>query len=480
MSGDDVQARRTARNAAALGFAEVGGKAATFAYTVVAVRVLSQADFGAFVYAVSLALLVSPLPDWGFDKYMVRRGSRDRAMLPDLLGSVLVAKTGIALPAYTATVVFGALTRPTDTALLVLSLVTAATAIDLLADSERSAASVLQRQAAVAGVITLQRVLTAVLAMAALFMGTGVVGMAAAFLAGSVLGWVGNVLVVRWLGIRARLRAASWSSLRVAGRESGLLGLHSVLAMLLFRVDTIVIERLLDDEAVAAYGVAYRLVETVLFVSWSVTRATFPVMSERDDPRHARRAWERSIAAISTIYLPFGVVALVKGEAVLGLIFGAQYADAATSALQWLAPAPLLFAMAFLGGYSLIAINRVRVVAAASAIALVVNVGLNVLAIPHYGIAGAAMVTTVSIAAQILVLGILAASVMGVPSVPRALMPSALGAVLLALWLLLVDIHVLAAIAGGAPLFLAAWYGASRLWAPEQLRVVGALLPPRR
>ena len=62
-------------------------------------------------------------------------------------------------------------------------------------------------------------------------------------------------------------------------RAAAAIGLTSVFAVVLFRVDMTMLAAFEPNDVVGDYGAAYRLLEATLFVSWSVSSAVFPVFS---------------------------------------------------------------------------------------------------------------------------------------------------------------------------------------------------------
>src|SRR4051794_33783983 len=93
-------ARRTAANALVSAVAQVLGKVATLAWTLVATRQLTQQDFGAFSYILAIALLLSAIAEWGFDPVLVRRGSGRPERLPDLLSQTVACELAVGIPLF--------------------------------------------------------------------------------------------------------------------------------------------------------------------------------------------------------------------------------------------------------------------------------------------------------------------------------------------------------------------------------------------
>jgi O-antigen/teichoic acid export membrane protein len=70
--GLDARGRPPAVNAALAALADVVGKVSTLAWTVVAARLLTQEQFGAFNLALALALIASAVAEGGYDPVLVR------------------------------------------------------------------------------------------------------------------------------------------------------------------------------------------------------------------------------------------------------------------------------------------------------------------------------------------------------------------------------------------------------------------------
>ena len=470
--------RRTARNAAVRAVAEVLAKLATLAWTVVAARMLSQEDFGAFSYALSLVLLASALPAWGFDPLLVRRGSREPDLLPRLHSEALTWQTLLAVPTFLAVGLLAAGGRPDREAVVVLVLLLVAGLPELWSDTARSSASVRQDQLGVSQALVAQRLVTAALVVGALLLGAGVIGVAAGFLAGTLVGWGLHVRALHALDVSVRPGLVTRAGLREMLTGSGSLGLSALVLIVLFRADTVLLGILKDDAAVAVYTVAYRLLETVLFVAYAVKQAVLPVMSAATG--RVRAGVEQGMAAVGLFYVPFAAVVLVEGERVLTLLFGEQYGGDSVLVLQWLAPVPVLFAAAYLGQAALVARGQARAMLVAAVAAMTTNLAVNLVLIPIYSGVGAAIATTVSYVVQVAVVGVVLARSGEPPRPLRPLAEPAVATAVLAGLLVLLDLPIVLELAVGGAVYLATWLLLARRTAPAQVAVVRGLLPGGR
>jgi O-antigen/teichoic acid export membrane protein len=472
--------RRTARNAAYMLAAEIGGKAATLAYTLLAARVLSQLDFGAFSYALSFAMLLSVVPDWGFDVAVVQRSSARPERLPRLRSLALAWKAIIGVSVMTACALAAGPSRPTPQARTALYLLLAAALLDVFSNTNRASATARQRQGGIALALAAQRILTAALAVAALLGGLGLVGLAASYLAGSVVGLAATARTVRRLGVALRLRPLRWQELRELFVRVWWVGVGAVALMALFRLDMVVLGVIKGDEEVAAYAAAYRLLETMTLFTWTIAQAVLPVMSASSSPARVRRGVEQGIAVAALVYVPFAAVSLLEAPAVLGLLFGPTYAGPSAPALRWLAFAPLLFAVAYYAVEALLSQERSVAMVATAGVATAVNLGLNLALVPSLGGTGAALATTLSYLLEAAVALALCLPVTGRVRIWRPLLAPAAAGLAMAAVLASLRLPVVLEVVLAGTVYLLVWLPVVRRAAPEQLEVLASLRRRRR
>ncbi len=473
-------AHRAARNAAAVAAAEISGKVATLAYTIAAARTLGPDDFGVFAYAVSFSLLVATIPAWGFDPILVQRGSADPAKIRVLFSETLTWRTALAVPVFGAAALAGFATRPDSRSAVALLVVLAASMVDVYGDAGRSAAAALERQGGTSKAFLVQRISTAILAISALVLGFGVIGLCLAYLAGSLIGIIGVAVALRRLGVGFDLRSVNREGMARTGRLSVAIGLDTVVSLLLFRVDQVILGALKGDAAVGEYAAAYRLLETVLFLSWAVGRAVLPSMSSRPDGRRVGRGFEQAVAAVALVYVPFGVLLLMEAEPAIRLLYGSAYAAAGAPIARWLAPAPLLFAMSYLGAYALLAQDRRWAMFGTSFAAAAFNVGANFLLIPSLSGTGAAIATTTSFGVETVATLALLVPAVGWIRLDRALVLPAVASAAMAVAVATLRTNVLVEAAVGGVVYLGVWYVLARWRSPDQLAIIRSVIPWRR
>jgi len=456
--------------------AEVAGKVATLAYTVVAARELSTGDFGAFAYAIAFSLLVATLPSWGFDALLVQRASAEPHRLSVLLSETLSWRLALIVPVFVAAGAIGVASRPTPRSATALLIILGATMVDLISDAGRAAAGAKQDLRGVSVALVVQRFVTAGLGVAALLGGLGLVGLSSAYLIGAVVGAIAVAISIGRLGIKVDLRSVERGGFFETGRRSVIIGLDVLVAMALFRIDQVILAAIKGDQALAVYAASYRLLETVLFVSWVVSRSVFPLMSENAEGWRLRRAIEKGTAAASLLFVPFAVGLSIEAKPVLQVLYGSPYAESGVAITRWLSPSPLFFVIGFLGSFALFAREQRMQVLVASMIAAAFNIGLNILLIPGMSGLGAAIATTTSYALEAVVTLFLLFPITGWVRLDRAIALPAVASAVMAGVVILVPGGLFVDAAIGVAVFAVAWYALARRFAPEQLVVLRSVV----
>lgn len=216
--------------------------------------------------------------------------------------------------------------------------------------------------------------------------------------------WILQLVLHFRLGTVAGSVAAARSATRLQAkraREWVRLGISLALAAaalaLMYSVDIIMLGALVDPEAAALYGVASRLSLLLLFGTNAVQIVVSPLLSgahaQGDRPQVLRLVHTAALfgfviaAGIGTLFLLFGT--LITG------LFGAEFV-AAVPALHILVLGQLLNAFTGITGAYISMTCNPRTLLLFIGFGLVVNVILNAVLIPAYGIRGAAIASVVS------------------------------------------------------------------------------------
>jgi O-antigen/teichoic acid export membrane protein len=256
------------------------------------------------------------------------------------------------------------------------------------------------------------------------------------------------------------------------------IGLAGVFAVVMFRVDTTMLAAFTTKAVVGEYGAAYRLLETTLFVGWSVGTAVYPVFSRLSPTSEPRVGFlfDRSLKLVVALTLPLAASAFVLAEPLIEVLYGSGYGDA-PRALELLAPTIALYPVSYLAGYLLISQHRQRVLTFVYGLAALENILLNLVLIPWLSLDGAAIGTSVSQLLVTVALVVYAQRVSGRIEWARVLSGPVVATLAASLAMLLLRESLGAAIAAGVVLYSVVLFVFERLVFPDDARAVAQLLP---
>ncbi len=387
------------RNTAYLTLASVAQKVLSFFYFLVVARVMGSEDTGGYFLALSLITLSQVVADAGLSSVVTRSVASEKEHAIDTVRRAIGVKVpALFLACVAAIVASHVLGYDAQTRLLVLLALPI-----LLADS-----------ISILCYATLRGLHTLAYESIGLFLGqftTLVVGGIAlamfpdtrvlilALLCGSVTNFLLSIHQISkrlgWGAFKPDFRAASF---KTTLRESAPFLLAAVFVKLYSSLDVQFLYHYLGQAAVGVYGVAYKFTYAFQFIPLAFSAALFPQLSKligEDKRGEAALILERAFRYMLIIGTPlaFGLAA-VAGPAIL--LAGEEYAAGAAV----LAILPLALIPSFLDipvGSVLNAGHRQGVKTALFGLTLVVNLILNAVLVPRFGMMGAAYASIVSL-----------------------------------------------------------------------------------
>lgn len=170
--------------------------------------------------------------------------------------------------------------------------------------------------------------------------------------------------------------------------------LNNLANQMLYKVDVFFIGYFLGLKSVGIYAVAVILIEKSWYLSGAIGNAIFPKLKKLDDKSSCTLAI--SAAKINYVLSILGVLVIcIFAEPIMLLLFGAEYKDS-SDVLFWLAPGIVALSIPKVLISHLAAKNKLGVAVKASTTSMVLNVVLNIILIPFYGLIGAAIASSIS------------------------------------------------------------------------------------
>jgi O-antigen/teichoic acid export membrane protein len=393
--------RRVAWNTAA----QAAGKAVVLgiglASVVVTTRYLGASGYGKVALAFAFIQMLGVLADVGLLTVVVREISRDPAQTDRLVGNALLLRLALSLVTL-ALAAIASLLLPWDHEVRVAVLIAGVPFVLGLVNSALVAvfqARLRMDRAAVSDVIGRAASFVALVVVVASDAGFyAVVGTAAV---GAAV-----TLAITWTFVRReahpvpRAERTVWRSLLVTALP---IGAALAVSEVFFRLDTLLVSAFRSYHEVGLYSLSYRIVELIAILPAIVMTSVFPLLSRYI--HESRELAIRTIDAAGDLFVAVGVPiaagGLIVAPELVRAIGGDEFAGAA-DALRILLFAVALAFVSGLFGHSLIAGGRQRSALRLGLVALAFNFAVNLVAIPAWGIEGAA---AVAVASEVLLVG---------------------------------------------------------------------------
>jgi O-antigen/teichoic acid export membrane protein len=436
-------------NALALGGGEFGSRIIAFVATAYLAIVLGPERFGVLGFAFAIISYTSVFLEAGF----VDVGSRDVAKKPDnaitLATSVTLLKIGLAAICFIVlSIAAWLLESNTEHALVIIAtgLLLFATALDTswvykgLEQGLPVSMSLIFRRLA--------------FAMLVLFFITGPEHM----LRAPMMQFIGELLGVLWL--TRRLFAEGFGRMDIAlawhtYRSCAPLIAGKLLRTSIVTLDVILLGLLTTDQEVGLYTAPYRFCYFLIAIAAAIQIAYLPDVG-RSTPGHERRAAARRHLEISaTLGIPLAAGGVYVAAPLIQLLFGNEYTDGTHAFQLLLCSTGVVFLFAPLHNI-LLAEDRLQWEFWGFGVAALINLVLNLIWIPVYGIVGAAWATLLAEIMVLIWVGISVFSSMRA-TLLRPLVPPCIGStVMIAVLMALPDqlIHLYITVPAGAAVYI--------------------------
>jgi O-antigen/teichoic acid export membrane protein len=164
-----------------------------------------------------------------------------------------------------------------------------------------------------------------------------------------------------------------------------------------YRIDTVMLSLMVNDQVTGWYNAAYRLVDVVNYIPFLIVTAILPSMarSSKNDHELLMDIFNRSLRYLVLLSIPIGVGTFLLAPRIVLFVYGEGFANAAI-ALKILIWAEVIVFVNYLGGHLLNIIDRQKTYTKIIGITVGLNIVLNFILIPKYTYIGAGVATLLS------------------------------------------------------------------------------------
>jgi O-antigen/teichoic acid export membrane protein len=357
-------------------------------------RLLGKGGFGQLMAALAVVSVLLCASELGFNRITVREIVRNQATAWQTLGATFYSRLMVGAILYAGLIAYALVAQPVHAPLLLiygaLLLTHAGTEVMSWFESQRKVEGVAWAQLAGFGV-------SAVCIAIGLYLRAPVWFFALTY---NIECWFALATVIfAFHRLGGRMAPWRWSWMKASSliRESKFELATQLALLLLFRLDTVMVEAMRGEGEAGIYGAAVRVSEVVYFIPVILSSVCLPPLLElrKSDALRYRQRFTDYFAMSLLIAVPCAAFLAFVSPLIVTVLFGRDF-SASARILMIHAWSFIPYAIGIARTQYLTAEGRLWVNLPSVALALAVNVVLNWLWIPRYGGEGAAWATLIA------------------------------------------------------------------------------------
>jgi len=377
---------------------QVGGRIIRSAITIYAARALGTAGYGVFSYAMGLTAFFIFFKNIGVDSILTREVARRPAERDRLFATSFWIEVGLLIvTAFLLLFVAPLLSHIPEALLLIPAL-----AVMIIADDMKDLLIAffrgIEKMEWEAIVVVATNIVLVLFGFGALLISATPLYLALAYAASSVFGvlFAGGIIFIRH--IRGFFRSFDKDLIAPILRSAWPMAVSGLASLFLFNIDIIMLGywRTVDD--VGVYAAVQKIVGILAVIPALIATSTFPVFSRlahQKDSAHMREAMESVLRILFLFAVPLVLGGIVLSAPLLEFIFGAAYVSGASAMAVLLVSILAIFPLAIFTNF-IFAYDEQRKTIIYPIVASLVNIGLNYVLIPKFGMIGASVATLTS------------------------------------------------------------------------------------
>ncbi|MBI5584318.1 MAG: flippase [Deltaproteobacteria bacterium] len=366
-------------------------------FVIVVARTLGDQDYGKYSLMIYLGGFLTIPADLGLNTLLIREVSRDRQRLASFAGNILTLRLLLSAGVILLSLVLLPFMGYSREMYLLLILGVFSLLCNHLVEFFGAITNSLERFEYELLIKSLNKVLTVLLGLLALWLGLGLWGLAIALLVSHFGSCLLNGGIIRRnvtpLGLGRDFPL--WKQLI---RSALPIGLALVFITAYVRLDIILLSLLRSDTAeIGWYSVPVKIIEALSIFPYLIMAGLFPIFSSmsREEPERLGEGYQKALVYLVIIALPLVLLIFHLADPWLVILFGPLFQNSILSLRLIIWAVPLIF-MHYALSIVLLALNRERLIILGSGLALLFNLVSNLAVLPRYGYLGASVTTVVT------------------------------------------------------------------------------------
>jgi O-antigen/teichoic acid export membrane protein len=386
-----------AKNTIWLSISNFGGRLIKAVIIIYAARILGTNGYGVFSYAITLAGFLTLFMDPGINGILMRDSAKaDPDEQRRIFGTMFIIKLALIAIGVMVIIFIAPLFSTLPGAKVLLPIIALVLAFDTLREFFFSLIRAMEKMQQEAAIFLLTNLGIVIFGFIFLYISATAKSFTWGYVAGDAIGTVAAIFALRhyFKNILSRFDAKLVMPILKAAWPFAISG---ALGLLFTNTDILVISWMRTASDVGIYSAAIRIIQTLYLVPGIIQFTTLPLLArlaKKDDAKF-RTVLERTLAIVFLASIPLAIGGIIFGTSIMGLVFGAPY-RAGGLAFKLLIATLIFDFPASIIINALFAYEHQKSLVVSSALGGVINVALDLLLIPAFGIAGSAVATLVA------------------------------------------------------------------------------------
>jgi O-antigen/teichoic acid export membrane protein len=360
-------------------------------------RTIGVERFGEFSFAISFITLFSVLVEFSLDSIIVRDIARNPATAGMYYGNSIALKGLFFLITFTLIAVVVAILGYPSQIRLLLHILSLGLFFDAVKKTCGSLFNAVQQMRYPATLLIAERVLFTLMGLVVINLQASIVMLGVCYVAAqAIIQLISVILVRRKLGVKPEY--IKYKFCKSLAQQASSFCMISIIAAAYVDIDKLFLFSMQDATAVGIYAAVYKLVTIPTRLTNAFHKAIYPVLSKHatsPDRKLLAETYRRSMQYLMLGAFPLAIGTTVLAEPIIRVVYGQAYISGAVT-LQILIWAYVLEFFNPFFSRILFCMERQSSVLSIAVMGTCLNIVLNIVLIPRYSFAGAAIATLIS------------------------------------------------------------------------------------
>lgn len=387
------------KNAFWLSFSNIGGRLIRAVIIIYAARVLGAADWGVFSYGITLIAFLTIFVDIGIDPILTRENAKakgDPVKQSKIISTAFFIKSFF-LAIGVMIVIFVAPSFATLPGVVpLINMMAAILVFDTFRNFGFSLIRSREKMEVEAGLFLFTNLAIVVSGFVSLYFWPTVMSFTISYAIGTAIGMTATIYILRNDVIKA-LSHFSRPLVKEILYSAWPFAVSGVLGMLMLNADILIIGMFRSAEEVGFYSAAVRIIQLLYIFAGIAAQSSLPIFSRfiSEEKAKIKTSLKTMLRFAFAFSIPASFCGIAAGGAIIDLLFGKGYLDAITSFRILLLTLAINFTAVILSNIVFV-YNKHKLLTIYAAIGGLLNVALDFVLIPKFGISGSAFATLFS------------------------------------------------------------------------------------